>query len=519
MLSLLSLISNSSNKPILFILIFTCMIFRTYGLTSEGRGGHMSAIVKDQIFFMGGSRKIPDGDPIKSSIRGYNLSDEVFSLDLMTQFSTVNPPYVVLSGTSQMIYGSEKGYAVVGGPSKQDVYLIGGALQNFTLLNQIDHNVTIVSNQTLMINELYNTWNVSDQNIFIYRPSTKSWLSPSSVAKGGPTIRRRSTSTVIDHEGRIIYIFGGRAERDTGSITFTCFNDLYAYDTTVSRWNKINAANAPSPRSHSTATLLPNGKILYIGGASQNSPGEDAWPIDMTNISVFDTNTWTWSYTIAKSSTPIQARTGHTATLAPDNNKIIIIGGSTSYVLRLTTAYPTFLSLDITKEPYEYSELSFSGIKPPPLSFHTVNLYQNYLIVAFGNITNEGETGATETNPNIYLLDLPCQSWVTVFRPGESSCPKPPSALIIGLTIACYALFLAAIVVVILIKRLSLTNKLIIFVIIACSVLLIVGIITDSILISPPQQIVNVIIGVTVAFFFIIMLVLCCLCGQEKKTV
>ncbi|CAG8790503.1 21284_t:CDS:1, partial [Gigaspora rosea] len=48
-----------------------------------------------------------------------------------------------------------------------------------------------------------------------------------------------------------------------------------------------------------------------------------------------------------------------------------------------TTTTPIFLSLNITKEPYEYSELITSGDKPPPLAYYTVNLYQNYLIILF----------------------------------------------------------------------------------------------------------------------------------------
>ncbi|CAG8808506.1 33859_t:CDS:2, partial [Racocetra persica] len=295
--------------------------------TPEGRGGHVAAIVKDSIYFMGGSRRVSDENEIKKKypIRGYNLSDEVFSLDLTSSFSTVNPPFIDLSGTSRMIYGSIKGAAVSGGANKDDVYLVGGTLQNLTLLNQIDHNESI-SNQSLMLNELIKTWNVTDRemrelNIFIYRPTTQSWSIP--YIRGGPPIRRRSTSTVITQDGKI-YIFGGRAEIDTGSPALIHFNDIYLYDTITPRWTKINASNAPSVRSHSTAMLLPNGRILYIGGVSYSQSG-DTNLIDMNNIAVFDTNSLTWS---SKQATgiPIQARVGHTATLTPDN-KIIIIGG------------------------------------------------------------------------------------------------------------------------------------------------------------------------------------------------
>ncbi|CAG8789635.1 21731_t:CDS:2, partial [Dentiscutata erythropus] len=246
--------------------------------TPEGRGGHVAVIDprSNQIYFIGGSRLIPDRNPIKSSIIVYNLSNKVFYLDLKSQFSTNNPPYVELPG-SQMTYGSEKGTAVVGGPSKDDVYIVGGTLQNFTLLNQIENNATITSNQTLMTNELLNTWNVTAPNIFIYRPSTKSWLSPKTVANGGPTIRRRSTSTVMDQDGRIIYIFGGREQIDTGSPTFICFND-----TALSKWNIINAANplqqyfqmitkyssTTQGRAGHTATLFDNNTIIIIGGTT-----------------------------------------------------------------------------------------------------------------------------------------------------------------------------------------------------------------------------------------------------------
>ncbi|CAG8769516.1 15428_t:CDS:1, partial [Racocetra fulgida] len=170
--------------------------------------------------------------------------------------------------------------ALVGGPSNEEIHLVGGVQQNLTLLDQIDRNATITSNQTLMINEFLKTWNSTNQTLFIYRSTARIWMTPESVANdNAPTIRRRSTSTVISKG--IIYMFGGRVEVDTGSPTFLCFNDLYTYDTILSRWNKIDANNVPTPRSHSAPVLLPDGKILYIGGGSQAAPGKDVTPIDM----------------------------------------------------------------------------------------------------------------------------------------------------------------------------------------------------------------------------------------------
>ncbi|CAG8633286.1 13357_t:CDS:2, partial [Cetraspora pellucida] len=121
---------------------------------------------------------------------------------------------------------------------------------------------------------------------------------------------------------------------------------------------KINAANVPTPRSHSAAVLLQDGRILYIGGISQTNPGEQGTPIDMKEIQVFDTVSLNWASKQAVfESTFIQPRSGHTANLAPDNKSIIIIGGTSGYGFA-SAAKPVMILLDISKEPYSYSELN-----------------------------------------------------------------------------------------------------------------------------------------------------------------
>ncbi|CAG8810290.1 34625_t:CDS:2, partial [Racocetra persica] len=163
----------------------------------EARAGHMAIIIGDLLYFMGGSRFIPSANPIKSSIRVYNLSDEVFYLNLSSQFSTVSPPYVDLTSTSaRMEYASEKGAVVLGDAVNEKAYLIGGVQQNLALLNEIDHNATITSNQTLMINEISKTYNTTDQFVFFYQSRAKSWSYPLSYNGTQPS-RRRSTSTAI----------------------------------------------------------------------------------------------------------------------------------------------------------------------------------------------------------------------------------------------------------------------------------------------------------------------------------
>ncbi|CAG8460408.1 11080_t:CDS:2 [Scutellospora calospora] len=418
------------NEFITLAIIFLLKISGNVCFGPEGLAGHVAVNVSDRMYFMGGSRFIPSANPIRSSIRVYNLSDEVFVLDLSSQFSTSSPPYIDLSNTSRMLYGYERGTVVLGGASRQDIFLIGGVQQDLAMLNKIDNNATITSNKTLMIEEISKTYNQIDKFIYYYRPNATIWSYPQNQRGIVPT-RRRSTATVINKKG-VMYIFGGRVQVDTGSPIFTCYNDLYSFDTVLLSWNKIDAVNAPLPQSHSAPVLLPSGKILYIGGVSQTTPGTDADLIDMTDIRVFDTVSSTWSYKTAILKDPsisIQPRISHTATLTSDNNEIIIIGGNSNYNYNLTTATPVFVSLNIATENYEYSELITSGDKPPLLAAHTANLYQNYLIVAFGNITNFA-TPPTEISSRIYLLDMPCKVWVTTFTPGKSTCKIPSNGLI-----------------------------------------------------------------------------------------
>ncbi|RIB26405.1 hypothetical protein C2G38_2163478 [Gigaspora rosea] len=142
----------------------------------------------------------------------------------------------------------------------------------------------------------------------------------------------------------------------------------------------------------------------------------------MTEIQIFDTISLSWSTHTASSSVLIQLRVGHTAVLTSDNNSIIIMGGTSSYQLNQTTVYPKLLKLDVSSEPYQYSDLNPSETNPPPpLSYHSANIYSDYMIITFENITND-VTDSNETSSKVYLLYIPCLIWESTFIPGRSDC-------------------------------------------------------------------------------------------------
>ncbi|KAF0444821.1 galactose oxidase [Gigaspora margarita] len=310
---------------IIFILSLN-ILSNVHSFTPESRGGHMATLVNDKIYFFGGSRPIPITSSEWNQTHQYNLSDE---------------------GTTVLGNGALR------------IFLVGGVQQNMKTFG-------------------YNTTNSS---LWIYNINSQHWDTSGPGTYGPSLPRRRSTATVIDKNG-VIYIFGGRVEVDTGSDVFTIFDDFLTFDTLLLKWS--NLTNHPSKRSHTTATLMPDGKIIYIGGVTQSAPGEDAIRISMNDIYIFDTLDSTWSQKSALGDN-IEPRLGHTALL------------------------------DVKYEPFQYLSPQPSGIAPPPLAFHTATLYHNYMIVAFGNITNDSGS-PTNTSSDVYLMNLLNYTWVTRFE-------------------------------------------------------------------------------------------------------
>lgn len=100
--------------------------------------------------------------------------------------------------------------------------------------------------------------------------------------------------------------------------------ELYEYATPTWGVTK-NAAGATTQmnatRAAHTATLLPNGKVLVAGGQSMTGTSFVA----LSSAELFDPSTGTWTAT----GSLVTGRYNHTATLLP-NGKVLIVGGNTT---------------------------------------------------------------------------------------------------------------------------------------------------------------------------------------------
>lgn len=124
------------------------------------------------------------------------------------------------------------------------------------------------------------------------------------------TIRFDASLTLLD-DGRVLAA-GGRTEIRGGETVETA----EIYDPVNGEWTDTAAIS--EPRSHHSATLLPDGRVLVAGGF-----GEDG-STGLASAEVFDPDTGTWSTTDALS----EARGRHLG-VSLDDGRVLVTGGQT----------------------------------------------------------------------------------------------------------------------------------------------------------------------------------------------
>jgi len=95
-----------------------------------------------------------------------------------------------------------------------------------------------------------------------YETTSGKWEYPSYTDPVAPTLSRYSlTCTMVNGK---LYTFGG-----VSGLTTT--NEAHVYDTVTGKWNALTSADGPSARRGHTATLLPDGRLVIIGGGLQQT--------------------------------------------------------------------------------------------------------------------------------------------------------------------------------------------------------------------------------------------------------
>ncbi|RHZ86285.1 hypothetical protein Glove_52g42 [Diversispora epigaea] len=359
-------------------------IIPIYSFQAPNIYAHSTALFDKKLYFIGGYEHTT------------NDSSSFFYLDLDQSFDITSPAYVNLDAPPVEITWAT---ACVGGANNATIFVFGGISQYKGSTSEI-----------------------KDRLIHTFDTTSKEWLTPQ--IEGEP-MRRRSLQAVIDTKGNM-YMFEGFYVFENNT---EYYKDMIIFNTLTFTYSNGSNINIPSSMVGYTATLLPNGIIIYIGGRDMN--GEI---ILIKNITMYDINEDSWNSTITKSQNDIEDRSYHSAVLT-SNGRIICYGG----IAKLYAAVsPSLVVLNTTSLEWR-SPGFFGSNEPPRLYLHSANLFENYMIIGFGIDSLQN------TSTNVYILDIRNYTWISYYEAPEQSPPLPPPSeqpknplsvgVIVGITI------------------------------------------------------------------------------------
>jgi hypothetical protein len=188
------------------------------------------------------------------------------------------------------------------------------------------------------------------------------------------TLRREDTVTVLPN-GKVL-ILGGL---NSNSLPASALSTAELYDPATGVFTATG--NMTTPRDLATATVLPNGKVLVVGGY-------DATSATLTSAELYDPATGIFTAT-GSMSVPRQE---HTATLLP-NGKVLIAGG-------VKWAFPTTFYASAEIYDPATGQFTLTGAMSSAHVDHTATLLSNgKVLVASG----EGSTNPDASNQQITL--------------------------------------------------------------------------------------------------------------------
>ncbi len=275
---------------------------RLVGALDEGRIDPMSAVLPDgRVLVAGGSRGTDDdGDPEaidSAAIMGVNGAAGSWT------FEPVDPMRGRrVNGVALAISDSGTDY--------DGKVLVFGTLP---LLARRGTGVTVDSTET----ELAEAQDIARPELF--DPTDGSWSDPEiDAAWEQESARAYFTATQV--EGRILVVGGVVYLQDGGGLALQVASETFEIDLDSGDVTELGAMN--DIRWSHTTTLLPDGRLLAVGGA--NVPTTQQTYPELTSVEAFDLATNTWSS--LGSLEP--GRADHIAASLPDG-RVLIAGGLT----------------------------------------------------------------------------------------------------------------------------------------------------------------------------------------------
>jgi len=190
--------------------------------------------------------------------------------------------------------------------------------------SRISHTATLLNNgKVLVVGGIPDAKNTGLDTAELYDPVTDRWAPAGTLAD----TRVGHTATLLA-DGTVLVVGGMTLGGGVGASLATAER----YDPATDRWTLAGSLGAG--RFGHRAVLLPDGRVLVIGGVTTGAGGQESSARITDTTAIYDpvNNNWTPGAVLTT------ARVGHTATLLPDGH-VLVTGGKLSPSSATTELY------------------------------------------------------------------------------------------------------------------------------------------------------------------------------------
>lgn len=220
-------------------------------------------------------------------------------------------------------------------------------------------------------------------SVELYDPATRSWKVVAPMSTGST----EHTATLLDN-GTVLVV-GGYNNGDPKRDPVAALNTAELYDPAKNTWSPVGTL--PGGRAFHTATLLKDGSVLVVGGASSSGNISNNTVLKAADLYNPVTKTWLPAGTMSV------ARIGHTATLLPDGT-VLVVGAASDPGSPGTSANSAELFTTTPKPAW-----SVTGALTTARVDHAAVLLQDGTVMVIGGRGGVGTPGAVLGSSEIFI--------------------------------------------------------------------------------------------------------------------